>query len=76
MNWQRFIDPLDLGWDPLGLFKTAKQTPPSPDAFQVTTADEGGVIPVLWGTRDIKSIEITYFGDVKTVAIKKSGGKK
>lgn len=40
------------------------------------TADEGREIPVLFGTRDIKQSNVVWYGDIKTVAIKKKGGKK
>ena len=40
------------------------------------TAEEGGNIPVLFGTRDIKGANVVWCGDIKTVAIKKKGGKK
>lgn len=69
MSWSKFLDPL-------GLFKVKKEKPTPPEAFTATTADEGGVIGILWGTRDIESQNITYWGDVKTVAIKSKGGKK
>lgn len=40
------------------------------------TADEGREIPVLFGTRDVKGPNVVWYGDVRTVAIKKKGGKK
>jgi hypothetical protein len=40
------------------------------------TAEEGREIPVLFGTRDITSQTIVWYGDLKTKAIKSSGGKK
>lgn len=43
---------------------------------QSPTAEEGGNIPVLFGTRDIKGANVVWCGDIKTVAIKKKGGKK
>lgn len=63
--------------DPLGLFKVPK--PPDLEMSSVrqpTTSEEGKFIGVLWGTRDIKSLNYTYFGDVKQVAIKQKSGKK
>ncbi|ABI59703.1 hypothetical protein [Nitrosomonas eutropha] len=50
----------------------------SPTAGQVEapTAEEGRAIPVLFGTRDIKQANVVWYGDLKTVAIKKKGGKK
>lgn len=43
---------------------------------EAPTADEGREIPVLFGTRDIKQPNVVWYGDVKTVAIRKKGGKK
>jgi len=44
--------------------------------FKVPTAEEGREIPVLFGTRDIDGPNVVWFGDLRTVAIKKKGGKK
>ena len=56
---------------------------PKPDSqnakvgtIEAPTADEGREIPVLFGTRDIKQSNVVWYGDIKTVAIKKKGGKK
>lgn len=43
---------------------------------EAPTAEEGRDIPVLFGTREIKSANVVWYGDVRTVAIKKKGGKK
>lgn len=40
------------------------------------TAEEGGDVPVLFGTRTIQRQNIVWYGDVSTQAIKKKGGKK
>ena len=40
------------------------------------TADEGREIPVLFGTREIKQANVVWYGDIRTVAIKKKGGMK
>lgn len=40
------------------------------------TATAGAEIPVLFGSREITGQNIVWWGDTKTVAIKKSGGKK
>lgn len=40
------------------------------------TAAEGREIPVLFGTKVVKQANIVWYGDIKTVAIKKKGGKK
>jgi len=56
-------------------------TPDSPKAasladFSAPTADETRPIPVLFGTRWIKGPNVVWFGDLRTRAIKKKGGKK
>lgn len=43
---------------------------------EAPTATEGLEIPVLFGTRLIKGPNVVWYGDIKTVAIKKKGGKK
>lgn len=62
-------------WDPLGIFQGPKVKRDPPGDFTSTTAQEGSPIGVLWGTRDLKAVNITFWGDVKTVALK-GGGKK
>lgn len=54
----------------------ANQPSPSVQEVEAPTAEEGRAIPVLFGTRDIKGANVVWYGDVKTVAIKKKGGKK
>ena len=50
---------------------------PKPGEVDVrATASAGGVIPVLFGSREIKGQNIVWYGDIKTQAIKKKGGKK
>lgn len=44
--------------------------------IQAPTAEEGREIPVLFGTRDIKGPNVVWYGDLRTVAIRKKGGKK
>lgn len=39
--------------------------------FDLPTAEVGREIPVLFGTRDIKSPNVVWYGDLKTKAIKK-----
>ncbi|WP_165856725.1 hypothetical protein [Marinobacter sp. JSM 1782161] len=46
------------------------------DDISAPTAEEGKEIPVLFGTRDIESANVVWYGDLRTVAIKKKGGKK
>lgn len=40
------------------------------------TAEVGREIPVLFGTRDLSGPNSTWWGAVRTVPIKKKGGKK
>lgn len=70
MSWAKILDPL-------GLFRLPKQPEMQPSSVQEpTTSEEGKYIGVLFGTRDIKSLNYTYFGDVKQVAIKSKSSKK
>lgn len=39
-------------------------------------ATAGAEIPVLFGSREITGQNIVWWGDTKTKAVKKSGGKK
>jgi len=53
------------------------QTPPAGiDSIKAPTAEEGREIPILFGTRRIQSLNVVWYGDVRTTAIKSSGGKK
>lgn len=56
--------------------KTQTQKPAGLSQISAPTAEEGREIPVLFGTRDIPSANVVWYGDLKTKAIKKSGGKK
>lgn len=56
--------------------KPQTQKPPGIGEVETPTAEEGREISVLFGTRDINSANNVWFGNVKTVAIKKKGGKK
>lgn len=47
-----------------------------PQQLEAPTAAEGKEIPVLFGTRDISNANIVWYGDISTVPIKSSGGKK
>ncbi len=44
--------------------------------FKIPTAEEGREIPVLFGTRDIDGPNVVWYGDLRTVALQKKGGKK
>ena len=65
-------------------FVVAYATAPKPQSvppqglndLKVPTAEEGREVPVLFGTRDLKAPNVVWYGDLRTVAIKKKGGKK
>jgi hypothetical protein len=42
--------------------------------FQVPTADETRVIPVVWGTVKLAGPNVIWYGDLKTVKLKSGGG--
>ena len=44
--------------------------------IRAPTAEEGREIPVLFGTREIAGPNVVWYGDLRTVAVKKKGGKK
>ena len=46
------------------------------DEIQAPTAEEGREIPVLFGCRELKGANVVWYGDLKTNAIRVSGGKK
>lgn len=59
------------------LTKQPKIESPDPGEVEVAMAEEGGNIPVLFGTRNISQQNVVYYGDIRVVPIKKSsGGKK
>lgn len=52
-------------------------TPPSGlNDIQLPEAEVGASIPVLFGTKNISGSNVVWYGDLRTVAIKKKGGKK
>lgn len=46
------------------------------ETVESPTANEGGSIPVLFGTKVFGQQNVVWYGDVVAVAIKKKGGKK
>ena len=44
--------------------------------IEAPTASEGASIPVLFGSRVFKQQNVVWYGDIRTEAIKKKGGKK
>lgn len=47
-----------------------------PGDIDTPTAEEGVEITVLFGTRYIGNPNVVWYGDIKTIAIRKKGGKK
>lgn len=45
-------------------------------SVEAPTAQEGLPIPMLFGTRVNRQPNIVWFGDIRTSAIRKKGGKK
>lgn len=56
--------------------KAQNAKPAGLDEIQAPTAEVGREIPVLFGTRDITGPNVVWYGDLRTVPVKKSGGKK
>ena len=56
--------------------KTKFDSPKPGEIETGATASAGGEIPVLFGSREITGQNIVWWGDTKTKAIKKKGGKK
>lgn len=56
--------------------KPQSQPPAGLGDIKAPTAEEGREIPMLFGTRDLESPNVVWYGDLKTVAIRKKGGKK
>lgn len=44
--------------------------------IETPTAEVGREIPVLFGTRDLNGPNVVWYGHLRTVAVKKKGGKK
>ena len=56
--------------------KPQTQKPPGINEVNVPTAEEGREIPVIFGTLLIEDINIVDHRNLRTVAIRKKGGKK
>lgn len=56
--------------------KPETQRPAGLGDVTAPTAEEGREIPVLFGTRHIEGPNVVWYGDLRTVAIRKKGGKK
>ncbi len=56
--------------------KPQTQKPAGLGDVQAPTAETGREIPVLFGTRDLRGPNVVWYGDFRSVAVKKKGGKK
>ena len=56
--------------------KPQSAPPPGLGDIKAPTAEEGREIPVLSGTRIIEGPNVVWYGDLRTVPVKKKGGKK
>lgn len=56
--------------------KPRSQPPLGLGDVTVPTAEEGREIPVLFGTRLLEGPNVVWFGNLRTVAVTKKGGKK
>ena len=56
--------------------KPETRPPAGLDEIQLPTAEVGREIPVLFGRRKIEGPNVVWYGDLKTIAVKKKGGKK
>jgi hypothetical protein len=56
--------------------KPQNQKPAGLGDIETPTAEVGREIPVLFGTRDLNGPNVVWYGHLRTVAVKKKGGKK
>ena len=56
--------------------KPETRPPAGLDEIQAPTAEVGREIPVLFGRRKLDGPNVVWYGHLRTVAIKKNGGKK
>jgi len=52
---------------------TPKIKGPIPEEFKAPTLGNGSELKVLFGTKDIKSSTLGWYGDVLTIAVRKKG---
>lgn len=75
--WQFFVGlAVGLLFAVIARPKPQSQPPAGLDDIKAPTAEEGREIPVLFGCRRITGPNVVWYGDLRTVAIKSSGGKK
>ncbi len=53
-----------------------QQKTPEPGKLDIPSAEEGGPVPVIFGTCLIKNSNVVWYGDASTTAIKSQGGGK
>ena len=56
--------------------KTETRPPAGIDEFNAPTAEVGREIPVLFGRRRLSGPNVVWYGHLRSVPIKKKGGKK
>lgn len=56
--------------------KPEKRPPAGLNEVQAPVAEVGREIPVLFGRRKLEGPNVVWYGHLRTVAIKKKGGKK
>lgn len=55
--------------------KTPKPKPPTLEDININTAEQGRPIPVVFGTRVLKSGNVAWYGDLRYKKITSKGGK-
>ncbi|MES0340690.1 MAG: hypothetical protein ABUK08_00080 [Candidatus Humimicrobiaceae bacterium] len=55
--------------------KAPEPKPPVLADIEVPTAEQGRPIPVIFGTRILKSPNVIWYGDLRYKAVKAGGGK-
>lgn len=56
--------------------KPPQPKPAALEDFDIPVAEEGKAIPVVFGEVILKSPNLMWYGDLRSTAIKKKGGKK
>ncbi len=56
--------------------KPETQPPAGIDEVRAPTAEVGREIPVLFGLRKMEGPNVTWYGHLRSIPIKKKGGKK
>ena len=56
--------------------KPPQPKPAALEDFDIPVAEQGRAIPVVFGTVTLTGPNVMWYGDLRTTAIKKKGGKK